>query len=397
MDRILTGGWAKGAAALEDATRRAPGAVVLGIDMLNSMAYRLMSAGATGDAMSMLQWAAARYPESANIQDSLGEISEKFGNPWISRPATERALKLLPDDRSIAEARRERILKGATERLQRLPPARTGPQGPRIETHGGLPAVSPDGSRIAFVSSRGGANNLYLVPADGGAEAQLTDSADPKGPPAWDREGHLLLSTRTDGQARIYTMKPDGKGRQQVAAVSAQGAVLSPDGKSVVYGNQRLFVAAADGTHGRPITTGVAMEFGAEWSPDGKQIAFVRSGPDRKLNVWVMNADGTDQRQLTHIAPEEGQAEWPRWSPDGKQIAIQVGAYSPGKSVAHLWIVEVRTGEAHKVAPHAEPYLDETPSWFPDGKRLAFQSDRTGRMEIWVMGADGSGARQVTK
>jgi TolB protein len=57
----------------------------------------------------------------------------------------------------------------------------------------------------------------------------------------------------------------------------------------------------------------------------------------------------------------------------------------------------VKSGAATRLNPHASPYLDETPSWFPDGKRIAFQSDRSGRMEIWVMNTDGSGATQVTK
>jgi TolB protein len=59
-------------------------------------------------------------------------------------------------------------------------------------------------------------------------------------------------------------------------------------------------------------------------------------------------------------------------------------------------VVEVQTGEARKLAPHDRAYLDETPSWFPDGKRIAFQSNRTGRMEVWIMSADGSGPEQVT-
>jgi TolB protein len=53
-------------------------------------------------------------------------------------------------------------------------------------------------------------------------------------------------------------------------------------------------------------------------------------------------------------------------------------------------------GSAVKLAAHEQPFLDETPAWFPDGKRIAFQSDRSGRMAIWTMNADGTGLRQIT-
>ena len=84
----------------------------------------------------------------------------------------------------------------------------------------------------------------------------------------------------------------------------------------------------------------------------------------------------------------------PAWSPDASKLAVQAGAK---KEPAHIWVVDVATGSGRKLAAHAEPYQDEVPAWFSDGKRIAFQSDRTGRMEIWVMNADGSGQRQVTK
>ena len=70
---------------------------------------------------------------------------------------------------------------------------------------------------------------------------------------------------------------------------------------------------------------------------------------------------------------------------------------APAENTAHIWVIDVKSGAATKLNPHSTPYLDETPSWFPDGKRIAFQSDRSGRMEIWTMNADGSGAVQVTK
>ena len=65
-------------------------------------------------------------------------------------------------------------------------------------------------------------------------------------------------------------------------------------------------------------------------------------------------------------------------------------------SYAGYDIHDLASGATRKLASHTEAYLDETPSWFPDGKRLAFQSNRTGRMEVWVMNADGSAARQLS-
>jgi Tol biopolymer transport system component len=64
---------------------------------------------------------------------------------------------------------------------------------------------------------------------------------------------------------------------------------------------------------------------------------------------------------------------------------------------SHIWIIDAMTGDARKLVAHDQPYLDETPAWFSDGKRIAFQSNRTGKMEVWVMNVDGSSPRQITR
>ena len=63
----------------------------------------------------------------------------------------------------------------------------------------------------------------------------------------------------------------------------------------------------------------------------------------------------------------------------------------------NIWVIDLESGRATKLAEHRAAYQDEVPAWFPDAKRIVFQSNRTGRWEIWVMNADGSGARQITR
>jgi len=110
------------------------------------------------------------------------------------------------------------------------------------------------------------------------------------------------------------------------------------------------------------------------------------------LQVHVVNADGSGDRVVTHIDRSEGSAQMPAWSPDGRRLAVQVSTMHMG----HIWVVDVATREAHKLAAHTDSISDEVPAWFPDGKHIAFQSNRSGQEEIWMMTDAGTDLRQVT-
>ena len=269
--------------------------------------------------------------------------------------------------------------------------------------HGGQPVVSPDGLHIVFVANRdGGEDDVFVIDADGRHETQLTHTPDHEGDVQWSPNGKQVVFARfDDGTSRIFAIGSDGKNEHAIGSVPGRGPTLSPDGKQLVYmaGGSwtftKLMVAAADGSNARQINDGKSIAWNNHWSPDGRSIVFTgRTEPKGKLGVFVVNADGSGLRQVTRFALEEGNAPWPVWSPDGRRLVIQVNQLE--QKAAHIWLVDVATGEATKLAAHDQPFLDETPSWFPDGKRIAFQSNRSGRMEVWVMNADGSHLRQLT-
>jgi TolB protein len=269
--------------------------------------------------------------------------------------------------------------------------------------NGGLPIVSPDGSRIAFVSDRSGVTDLFVISADGTGEVQLTHTPEQENPAGWTKDGkQVLFSVFANDLSTLYAISVNGKGRREIGKFSGRSPVPSPDGKRVIYmagtwTATKLMVSTVDGSRSQQITDGSSIAWNSDWSPNGKRLAFTgRNGPKSELAIFVMNTNGAGLRQVTHIAPEEGGAQSPAWSPDGKKFALQVNNRASRNS-AYIWIADVATGEARKLGLHDKSYLDETPSWFPDGKRIAFQSNRTGRMEIWVMNADGSRQLQVTR
>jgi TolB protein len=267
-------------------------------------------------------------------------------------------------------------------------------------THGGAPAVSPDGLKIAFLSDRDGTTDLYLISADGTGETRLTRTPETESQPGWSADGKTIwFAVFANDSSRIFSIEPDGKNQRLLGTVSGRAMRLSPDGKHVLYWigtwtAMRLFVSDLDGSEVRQLTDGSGVVWGSRWSPDGGRIAFADYDSNHVLQVHVMNADGSDRRQVTHFAPSDGSAQMPAWSPDGVKLAVQSGA--KGKP-AHIWVLDVSTGAAQKLGAHDSPYQDEVPAWFSDGKRIAFQSDRTGKMEVWVMNADGSAQRQVTR
>jgi TolB protein len=258
------------------------------------------------------------------------------------------------------------------------------------------PSVSQDGSRIAFVSG----GDVYVIRADGTGQVQLTQTPEEEAAPAWTRRGKVVYSTFANNSSRLFMIDPDGRNGRVIATVPGRGPVLSPDESRVIYWtgswtSTRLLVATLDGSAVHQITDGSSIAWNSQWSPDGRRIAYTGRDLGGGLHVFVMNADGSGPRQLTHVPAGEGEAQVPAWSPDGHQIAFQTTP-GPGKP-GHVWIADAETGVARKIAVHTQPFIDEVPSWFPDGKRLAFQSNRTRRMEIWVVNANGSDPRQLTR
>ena len=282
------------------------------------------------------------------------------------------------------------LLLGAVATAQPAPP-RTGD-----------PLVSPDGSRIAFTSNRDGTPDLYVVGADGSGQLRLTSTPAEEAHAGWSSDGQRLWFTvPANDSSRLFSIDRDGTHQAEIGRLPGRAVRVSPDGRQVLYSTGtwtevRLFVSDLDGSHARPLTDGTSVVWGPRWSPDAKRVAFTGRDAAQQLHIFIVSAEGGEQRQVTHLTAAQGRAQMPAWSADGRQLAIQVNEGNQASATSHIWIIDVATGASHRLAAHTAVYLDEIPAWFPDGNQLAFQSSRTGRMEVWVMKADGTDARQVT-
>ena len=168
----------------------------------------------------------------------------------------------------------------------------------------------------------------------------------------------------------------------------------SPDGTKVAFssirdGNLEIYVMDADGGNPVNLTRDDAYDQAPAWSPDGGHIVFERSGGGgRGPQIFVMNADGSGVERLTH----EPQASWgrsPAWSPDGSSIA-----YDGEDGIS---IMDPAGGGMERVSPEGQ-FVGQ-PSWSPDGAWIAYVAldpDDFDISHLWVMAADGSGARQLT-
>jgi Tol biopolymer transport system component len=280
------------------------------------------------------------------------------------------------------------------------------PGAQEITSNGDRPIVSPDGKRVAFSADRGDGYDLYVINADGTGEVRLTRDTVSEGKPRWSADGgQLTFAVFAAGSSTVYRINADGTQRQTVGTVAGRNPILLRDGKTVVYSrggwtDMQIAITTLGDTAGRLLSDGKGAIWNVVVSPDEKRLAYSLNGSKGRIDVWTMNIDGTGARAVTNFPPSDGNAQAPAWSFDGKRLAVQSAVGDPKNEKTHIgniWIVDLATGAATKLAPHNEPYLDELPAWFPDGKRIAFQSNRTGRWEVWVMNADETGAKQLTR
>jgi Tol biopolymer transport system component len=175
---------------------------------------------------------------------------------------------------------------------------------------------------------------------------------------------------------------------------TAEG-VMSPDGKKIVFtslkdGDLEIYTMNTDGTDVRRLTHTPGYDGGAWWSPDGKQIAYRANHPTdsaelaayralldqrlvrpSKVELYVMNADGSNQRQITHLG---GANFGPSWTPDGKRIIFSSNYKEPHSGNFDLFLVDSDGGNLEQIT--FDQAFDGFPMFSPDGKKLVWASNR---------------------
>ena len=196
----------------------------------------------------------------------------------------------------------------------------------------------------------------------------------------------------------LYTARADGSRLRRLThfgVYTAEG-VLSPDGKKIVFtslrnGDLDIYVMNVDGSGLRQLTNQIGYDGGPWWSPDGKRIVYRANHPQtaaemasykdllaqrlvrpNKMDLWIMNADGSDQRQITHL----GAASFgPSWTAGGKKIIFSSNHHTdPKRGNFDLFLVGPDGTGLEQVTTSST--FDGFPMFSPDGMKLVWASNR---------------------
>ncbi len=185
--------------------------------------------------------------------------------------------------------------------------------------------------------------------------------------------GNTQISA-TSGTVTVYA----------VLTVRAQTTLIAF--AATASGGSHIFVMNADGTNRRQLTSGAAVDANPVFSPDGSTIAFASSRTGNG-DIYLINTDGTNLRRLTTTTAIETE---PSWSPDGHQLAF--AATASGGS--HIFVMNVDGTNRRQLTSGAA--VDANPVFSPDGSTIAFASSRTGNGDIYLINTDGTNLRRLT-
>lgn len=285
--------------------------------------------------------------------------------------------------------------------------------GPKVD---GSPEWDPSGRKLAFVSRKGAASQLFVLDSETGDVRQLTTLRFGVSSPAWSPDGTRIaflggVVGHPGGvveDPRPPEGGPDAPPRTPIARV-AQGIDYRHDTRGYLDGRRNhLFLVDSAGGEARQLTDGRWSVEGFDWSPDGSRLVLVgNTRPDIDLeltrSLYLIPAGGGDLREIASgfvISSE------PVWSPNGGQIAFAAPAQVDVGRYDRIWTVPAEGGEArcltaqHDLGAGDHCITDMRAGhgvrlrWNEDGSRILFLATLPGRSELYSIGADGAGLRK---
>lgn len=260
-----------------------------------------------------------------------------------------------------------------------------------------LPAISPDGKRIAYLRGTSyQAHDLYVQLVDGGTPYRVTHDHRWIAGLTWTPDSRsIIYSSDRGGLFLLWKIAASGGEPELVPAAGPDvfSPSLSRDGRRLAFVRRTITVnlwRMPLKPIGAPekLTGSVRMSADPDLSPNGKKLALAsdRSG---SWEIWVSDADGSKPGRITAL--NAGQTRSPRWSPDGRWIAFD--ARPAGHGDIYITGAEgisprpVTTGE----------FEDSLPTWSRDGRAIYFISDRSGGRQLWRVAAVGGNPQQITR
>jgi TolB protein len=265
-----------------------------------------------------------------------------------------------------------------------------------IQKFGG--AGSLLGSRIYFVSTRTGKDEIWVMDWDGANQKPLTNAKSLSINPAISPDGtRLAFTSYAKGTPRIVIIDTM-TGRQlpfynQEASLNATPA-FSPDGKQLYYsstatGLAQVYVAGLDGQGFRRVSHRDAIEMEPKVNPKNPGVLLFVAGPGHQ-QIYSMSSDGAGVERVTN---GEGEAGNPAWHTDGQHFAF---SWTRGYATGNFNLFVMDFGSKQYVQLTHSEGRNENPGWAPDGRHLVFGSTRGGTSQIFTMLADGTQVKQLT-
>ncbi len=264
--------------------------------------------------------------------------------------------------------------------------------------------------RIAFVSVESSVNRIYLMDVNasgmGANPTRLTNDSEAENYPSWSPDGKRLSYQRDFNGSAIYVINADGTSQLRLSPTPGFDVTpsWSPDGTKIVYARvletpqpntppmTDIRVMNVDGTGDHAILANTVFSVEPRWSVNG-QLVFMSLMNGSDLEIYVMNVDGNDLRQLTSGATNGD----PVWSPDGTRITF--GSDREGGNKLNIFEMNADGSQQAQLSHFDVPDEAGDTNWSSDGKKIAFeydingmkQSDPNAYAEVWTMNADGSG------
>ncbi len=249
--------------------------------------------------------------------------------------------------------------------------------------------------KIAFLSTRDGNSEVYIMSPDGTNQRRLTNNAANDNEISISPDGRriLFISDRgpnTNNPFHIYIMDIDGTNVQQLTDTTEDdwGPIFTPDSTEILFfrtttAGDEIYIMDADGTNQRRLTNNTVADVLPSMTPDKQWIVFERM-VGKNYTLYRMKPDGSSAQAITNTDVDN----WYHClSPDGATIA-----YTESN---HITTIKL-DGTMRKQLTFPTTYKDRRPWYSPDGAYIAYASGVNGQDDIYIMEADGSNPRRLT-